>query len=105
MKKIILSLILGVLSLSASADVIYGVSPTVVGVENLGSTVVFVGLTANTPSCVNGGVYFSGVNIDDRKAILGVAMAAKLSGTTVRIDYTQPGGPGTICRGVSIYLE
>jgi hypothetical protein len=105
MKKIILSLMLGALSLPASADWILGVTPGVVGVENLGSTVVFVGLTVNTPSCVNGGIYFSGVNIDDRKAILGVAMAGKLAANTVRIEYTQPGGPGTICRGASIYLE
>ena len=104
MKKIIVYLALSVLSLSASAANIYGVTPSLVGIEGNGGA-IYVGLTDNAPGCLYGGIYFNGGTIDDRKAELGVAMAAKLAGKTVRIDYTQTGGPGTICFGYSIYIE
>ncbi|MEN9866400.1 MAG: hypothetical protein RL748_1990 [Pseudomonadota bacterium] len=111
MKKLLLSLALGALSFSALTSASAATFETIekatlnfVGIENNG-TVVYLGMTTNTAGCLYSGVYFSGTSIEDRKAVLSVALAAKLSSSTVRIVYTQPGGFGTACLGTSIYIE
>jgi len=64
---------------------------------------VYVGISPNPDACYAGGVYF--VNPNEVNTTLSVAMAAKLSGKTIRIDYNQPAGPGNMCYGYSIYVQ
>lgn len=95
-----------VLMLTVSSEVYAqiqtGIHITIAGTELDGQR-VYVGITENPNSCVAGGIYFTestGLN----KA-LSVALAAKASDKTIRIDFDQPGGSGNICYGRSIYME
>lgn len=79
-----------------------GIHLTIVGTGTVG-TLVYVGIVENPNNCLSGGIYFR-VTAELNKA-LAVALAAKVAGKTVRIDYNQPGGVGTECTGTSIFLE
>jgi hypothetical protein len=72
------------------------------GAENNGNT-AYVGISPNTNACLYSGIYF--INSGEVGKTLSIAIAAKLSGKSVRIDYTQPGGSGTQCFGYGIYIE
>lgn len=72
------------------------------GMENDGSN-VYVGIAPNPNACLYGGIYF--IEAAEIDKVLSVALAAKLAGKTVRIDYNQPGGPGRQCFGYGIYVE
>lgn len=77
-----------------------GVQTTTVGTESNGA-VAYIGLTSNPNNCMYGGVYFS--NPFDPKMALPVAMAAKVAGKTLRLEYTI--GADQLCRGTGIYIE
>lgn len=79
-----------------------GVTPGLVGSENNG-TIAYIGILPNPDNCIYGGVYF--VAPADPKVALSVALAAKMAGKTLRIDYSQPEGRGTSCKGYGIYVE
>lgn len=78
----------------------YGVQPLIVGAEG-GGAATFVGISPNTNNCLYGGVYFA--NPFDPKVALSVAMAAKASGKTLRVDYSIAGNGQ--CMGMAIYVE
>jgi hypothetical protein len=78
------------------------------GSENHGNR-VYVGIDPNPDGCLHNGVYFtqdaqSDYQIELDRA-LSISMAAKLADTTIRIDYDQLGGVGTICNGYGIYIQ
>lgn len=101
MKKILLALTLVAASQVASATTANNITLSLVGAVNASGSITvssYNGLSA----CSYSTVYFEVATIAERKAILAIALAAKLSGKTVRIDYTF--GPG-YCSGVGIYLE
>ncbi|MBI3561504.1 MAG: hypothetical protein HY080_07305 [Gammaproteobacteria bacterium] len=79
-----------------------GITVTLTGAEGNGSQ-AYIGLSPNPNGCLNNGIYF--INPGEVGKTLAIAVAAKLSGKTVRIDFTQPGGPGTQCNGYGIYIE
>lgn len=103
MKKFfLLALSLSIHAGTVSANSAPSVTPSMVGIEGSGASVY---INASVSECLYGAVYFTDGTIDDRKAALAVAMVAKLSGKTLRIDYRQPGGPGTMCFGSGIYIN
>ena len=89
------------LGLSSVAYAQSGIHITIAGSENNG-TDAYIGIAENPNRCAYGGVYFYDSAVS--KA-LAVALTAKVTGKTVQIDYSQPGGAGTKCVGISIYLE
>lgn len=62
---------------------------------------IYLGINTNPNGCANGGVVF----LDDalRKEVLAVAITAKATGKTVRLDYT--GGSGAWCIGTAIFMN
>lgn len=72
------------------------------GVEADGEQ-VFVGINPNPNNCLYGGIYFQDPAEMDKA--LSIAMAAKVSQRTVRINYSQPGGAGSQCFGSNMYVE
>jgi len=72
------------------------------GSENNGAQVE-VGIGSNPDNCSYTAVYF--VNSAELGRALAIALASRLSGRNVRVDYTQPGGTGTTCIGTNIYLQ
>jgi len=85
-----------------------GIKVGLAGLENHNSSfyigkTVYIAITPNPNNCLYGGVYF--FDEKDLNRVLSVAMTAKALGKTVRIDFNQPGGVGTLCSGYSIYLE
>jgi hypothetical protein len=71
-----------------------------VGSENNGSS-AYIGITPNPNNCLSAGIYFTSPY--DAKAALSVALAAKMAGKTLRIDYSI--GAGNQCFGYAIYVE
>jgi ABC-type uncharacterized transport system ATPase subunit len=105
MKKIIsLMMFCAALSLSSVAYAVSqnGIHLHLVGTEGNGKQ-AYIGIVENPSQCAYGGVYFT-VPSEVSKT-LAVAMTAKTLGKTVRIDFNQPGGVGTLCFGYGIYLE
>ncbi|MCU7829571.1 MAG: hypothetical protein KZQ85_10940 [Candidatus Thiodiazotropha sp. (ex Myrtea sp. 'scaly one' KF741663)] len=94
-------------SLFVISSHVYAINQTNVTVGMVGSeedsSRVYVGISPNTNGCSYNGIYFNDEKELDLSA--SIAMAAKLSGKTVRLGYTQPGGTGTQCYGYSIYIE
>jgi hypothetical protein len=77
-----------------------GITPTMVGSEGNGVS-DYIGISPNPNNCLYAGVYFTS---GDVKTALSVALSAKVSGKTLRIEYTQA-QPGAVCYGSSIYVE
>lgn len=105
MKKFIFGLmvfLVGFFSVSVTyADIQTGVSVKLAGTENH-NTSVYVGIASNTNNCLYDGFYF----YDERELskVLAVALTARASGKTVRVDFTRDAASG-LCTGYSIYLE
>jgi hypothetical protein len=91
-------------------------APTIL--TQTGITVGMVGTTAgmakgtsvlispNPNGCLNNTIDFiNPLNQVEESKALSVAMVAKLTVKTVRIDFTQSGGAGTQCLGAAIFLE
>lgn len=103
MRKLMSILALSLLANSAQAVVSTGLIPSLVGLQGDGAT-VYIGLT-NTPApCTFGGIYFIAGTIAERKAVLATALAAKLAGRTLRIDYVT-GGAGGVCLLSGLFIE
>ncbi len=68
-----------------------------VGTENNGKQ-VYVNILNNSVGCLNNGVYFT--NPNEQSRTLAVALSAKATRGTVRIDYYKV---GSMCYGFSIY--
>lgn len=102
MKKFIFGLMvfLGVIS-SSHAVQHGGLTVLGTGSEANGSD-VYVGISPNSNNCLYGGVYFLGDKQLNR--VLSVALAAKVSGKTVRVDYEKDATSGQ-CYGYGIYVE
>jgi len=100
MKKILLVLSFLAISQSAYCLSISSTAVGLAGVENNGSQ-VYINPLSNPNNCLYSGVYFT--NAAEISRVLAVALAAKAAGKTVRIDYNQPGGSGTLCTGYAIY--
>jgi len=66
-------------------------------------TQVYVQITPNPNRCKWDGVYFKDLKELDKA--LSVALSAKMSEKTIRIDFTQPGGSNTQCFGYGIYVQ
>jgi hypothetical protein len=103
MKKLISILALSLFVSSAQAEQVNGAVPTLVGLEGSGSQ-VYVGMANNSPGCINGGMYFLAGTIAERKAVLATALAAKLSGKTLRLDYTIRASD-RLCILYGLYVE
>lgn len=105
MKKFIFGLmvfLVGFLSVSvAHADIQTGVSVNLAGTENHNSS-VYVGMASNPNNCAWGGFYF--YDEKELSKVLAVALTARASGKTVRVDFTKDAASG-LCTGYSIYLE
>lgn len=102
MKKLLSILALSLFVSSAQADMRTGVVPSLVGLESSGGQ-VYVGLANNNPGCLYGGMYFNSGTIAERKAVLATALAAKLSGKTLRLDYTKRSDG--LCMLYGLYVE
>lgn len=82
-----------------SAASIEGISVTMTG-SGANGTRIYVGITPNNAACLNGGVYFTAPQ--ELNKVLAVAVAAKLTGTKVRIDCAVVNG---VCPGYAIYSQ
>lgn len=79
-----------------------GIKVGLTGMEGDG-TQVYVQITPNSNRCKWSGVYFTDLKELDKA--LSVALSAKMSGKTIRIDFIQPGGSDTQCFGYGIYVQ
>lgn len=80
-----------------------GIAPGYVGSENNGSD-IFIGLPSNPYGCAVSTVVFYSSNGGEKNA-LAIALSAKASGKTIRLDYYPPRSSDGICVGFNIYLE
>lgn len=72
-----------------------------IGTENHGSA-LHIQISPNESKCKYSGIYFR--EEQEHAEVLSVALAAKMSGKLVRIDYTQEVEEG-FCVGRSIYIH
>lgn len=89
-------------AVSAEMQYQYNIDVQMVGIGSHGTT-VYVGLSPNPNTCQWEAIYF--IEQAEIDKALSVAMAAKLAGKKVRMDYIQPGGAGTMCYGDAIYIQ
>lgn len=102
MKKFILGLMVFLVGFSSANAVQHGgLTVLSTGSEANGSD-VYVGISPNSNNCLYGGVYFLGDKQLNR--VLSVALAAKISGKKVRVDYEKDAASGQ-CNGYGIYVE
>ncbi len=95
-----------ILSMSLISYKAFSITQTNVTIGQVGSEghakQVYVELSPNTNSCLNGWVYFT--DSAESQGTLSVALAAKLAGKKVQIDYMQDENTGK-CIGESIYIQ
>ena len=103
MKKIKLTLLLlTAISSHAFSEILYDVTPTLVGTQFNGAMVT-VGVGNAGTSCTYNTIYFK----DEKElgSALSIAMASYIAKQTIRIDYEQPDGENGQCHGTGIYLR
>lgn len=97
----ILAFVAMVISMPALSLQQVGVTVGMVGSEGNGKQ-AYVGISPNTNACFAGGIYFT--KEDGVAKMLSVAMAAKLAGKTIRVDYEKD-DTTTKCVGRNIYIQ